>query len=154
MNKEELVKEIQDSQYPFKLSEKQESICKESNLVAVYKVSDIMIFRGAICDKKAFYKDAEVIINPRKRIIIKPWHEVYDIMGDEESARDYLKVLDGSRKIKVLLDKSNDPVYTWIFETEIPHVTFNIYDGDEKYCRGIVFSIDDLESIPKENQSK
>lgn len=33
---------------------------------------------------------------------------------------------------------------TWSCETEIPHETFMIYEGGEPYCRGIVFSIDDV----------
>lgn len=37
--------------------------------------------------------------------------------------------------------KGNDTKY--VFETEIPHETFMIYEGREPYCRGIVFSIDD-----------
>lgn len=27
----------------------------------------------------------------------------------------------------------------WIYETNIPHATFDIYDDGYKYCRGIVF---------------
>jgi hypothetical protein len=27
----------------------------------------------------------------------------------------------------------------WTYKTNIPHATFDIYDGCDKYCRGIVF---------------
>ncbi|MBQ7756453.1 MAG: hypothetical protein IJ031_03125 [Oscillospiraceae bacterium] len=30
--------------------------------------------------------------------------------------------------------------FTWTYKTNIPHAVFNIYDDEEKYCRGIVFS--------------
>ena len=33
---------------------------------------------------------------------------------------------------------------TWTYETEIPHETFMIYEDREPYCRGIVFSVEDL----------
>jgi len=33
--------------------------------------------------------------------------------------------------------------YTWSYETNIPHATFDIYDEGEKYCKGIVFDIND-----------
>ena len=33
---------------------------------------------------------------------------------------------------------------TWCYKTDIPHETFMIYDDGEPYCRGIVFSIEDL----------
>lgn len=34
---------------------------------------------------------------------------------------------------------------TWTYATEIPHETFMIYEDGEPYCRGIVFSIDNLD---------
>lgn len=34
---------------------------------------------------------------------------------------------------------------TWTYETEIPHETFMIYEGEEPFCRGIVFNINDLD---------
>lgn len=38
-----------------------------------------------------------------------------------------------------------DPVYTWHFETDIPHVNFRICDDDgEHFCRGIVFYLTDV----------
>ena len=35
----------------------------------------------------------------------------------------------------------NQDDYAWIYETTIPHATFDIFDAGEKYCRGIVFSL-------------
>ena len=29
--------------------------------------------------------------------------------------------------------------YSWTYNTNIPHATFDIYEDGEKYCRGIVF---------------
>lgn len=29
--------------------------------------------------------------------------------------------------------------YSWVYKTDIPHETFDIYDDGEKCCRGIVF---------------
>ncbi|MNW22346.1 hypothetical protein D3C71_2237660 [compost metagenome] len=34
--------------------------------------------------------------------------------------------------------------YSWTYKTEIPHATFEVADGDEPYCRGIVFSLTGL----------
>ena len=33
--------------------------------------------------------------------------------------------------------------FSWTYNINIPHATFEIYDGDEKYCKGIVFDIAD-----------
>ena len=33
---------------------------------------------------------------------------------------------------------------SWSYLTDIPHKTFDIMEDGEIYCRGIVFSLDDL----------
>ena len=38
-----------------------------------------------------------------------------------------------------------DGEYSWTYKTNIPHATFDIYDCEEKYCKGIVFALRDLE---------
>lgn len=38
----------------------------------------------------------------------------------------------------------NGQEITWTYETEIPQETFMIYEDGEPYCRGIVFSVEDL----------
>lgn len=37
------------------------------------------------------------------------------------------------------------PEYAWTYDTNIPHVVFDVMENDEKYCRGIVFKLSDLE---------
>lgn len=34
--------------------------------------------------------------------------------------------------------------YSWTFRTEIPHETFDIVEDGEKFCRGIVFTLDSV----------
>jgi hypothetical protein len=34
--------------------------------------------------------------------------------------------------------------YLWVYKTDIPHVIFDIFEDGEKYCRGIVFRMEDL----------
>lgn len=40
--------------------------------------------------------------------------------------------------------RKNGNIITWAYVTEIPHETFMVYEDGESYCRGIVFSIDDV----------
>ena len=42
-----------------------------------------------------------------------------------------------------LFHKEED--YSWTYKTDIPHSTFDILEDGEKYCRGIVFALDELE---------
>jgi DNA-binding XRE family transcriptional regulator len=37
-----------------------------------------------------------------------------------------------------------EPACSWLIKTDIPHATFDITEDGELFCRGIVFSIDDL----------
>jgi hypothetical protein len=48
---------------------------------------------------------------------------------------------DSAPKIEAVWDRDG---FSWVYETKIPHATFIIKEDDDNYCRGIVFSIDDL----------
>lgn len=37
-----------------------------------------------------------------------------------------------------------DSEYSWQYNTEIPHETFDVMEDGEKYCQGIVFKLSDL----------
>ncbi|WP_312435472.1 KTSC domain-containing protein [Janthinobacterium sp.] len=37
-----------------------------------------------------------------------------------------------------------EPDYSWTFRTDVPHATFEIVEGGEPYCRGIVIDVADL----------
>ena len=37
-----------------------------------------------------------------------------------------------------------NPEYAWAYDTNIPHVTFDVMEDEDKYCRGIVFKLFDL----------
>ncbi|MGV8869322.1 MAG: KTSC domain-containing protein [Janthinobacterium svalbardensis] len=37
-----------------------------------------------------------------------------------------------------------EPGYSWTFRTDVPHATFEIVEGGEPYCRGIVIDVADL----------
>ena len=44
-----------------------------------------------------------------------------------------------------------EPGISWTYKTNIPHETFEIWEDDEIYCRGLVFALADLaepESAP------
>ena len=40
----------------------------------------------------------------------------------------------------------DDSGFTWTFETDIPHSTFDIFENGNKFCRGIVIN---SENLPK-----
>ena len=36
--------------------------------------------------------------------------------------------------------------YAWAYDTNIPHAVFDVMEDEDKYCRGIVFKLKDLEN--------
>lgn len=46
-----------------------------------------------------------------------------------------------------------DGDFTWTYNTNIPHMTFDILDDEEKYCKGIIFKASDL-SKPQTNYDR
>lgn len=45
---------------------------------------------------------------------------------------------------QIIANWNDDTDFTWTYTTNINHECFNIYDDDEKYCKGIVFDIKSL----------
>jgi hypothetical protein len=61
--------------------------------------------------------------------------------ADEVSCFDGGRVYENNEQyIDAIWDENG---YSWIYNTNILHETFDIYDEDKKYCRGIVFSLND-----------
>ncbi len=83
-----------------------------------------MEFEGAIYDEVACYDGGVVRINQ---------NGVSDSKDDQYIEALWCKNVD---------DTKSD--IAWQYNTEIPHETFMIYEYDEKYCRGIVFRIEDV----------
>lgn len=114
---------------------------KASGLVVVYGYSDDNVeFKGAINDEVGAYDGGTIEISRAEPGIVEPW-------GDEEEktkieAMHWLRLTnEGTRAIEALWGKGE---YSWQFMTDIPHVTFEVVEGGEKFCRGIIFAIADL----------
>lgn len=41
--------------------------------------------------------------------------------------------------IKAKWGEDGENGFTWTYDTDIPHETFEMYEGEEKYCKGFVF---------------
>lgn len=103
------------------VTEEQEQEAKELGIVIVHGASDdLMEFRGAMYDEFDCYDGGTCYINEDGELF------------DEEYAN-----MDSPSIEAVWCDKENG--WTWSYKTDIPHATFEMTDGDEKYCLGIVF---------------
>lgn len=64
------------------------------------------------------------------------------VCGEEYPECPYIqKCIKDAHVVKAIWDNGE---YAWTYETTIPHVTFDIMEDEEKYCRGIIFDINDI----------
>ena len=105
-----------------------EEEAKENGIVIVMGASDdLMEFSGAIKDDGGCHDGGEVYFDrdgvsqddtERANVIEAIWCDAHD---------------------------ENGVLATWAYRTEIPHETFKVFEDEDLYCIGIVFSVEDLE---------
>jgi len=134
MDIKEFAKSISGKEYGYPQFTKEEiETAKESGFVIVYGCSDdLMEFDGAIQDKGGCFGGGEVYFNKKEVCQDETDHTAFDNYSNCINAVWYMD------------EDENGNMITWTYETEMPHETFMIYEGGESYCRGIVFSIDDV----------
>ena len=125
MNAKELAKKLDGNFYGNEIPKELEVSAKENGLIVVFGASDDLCeFRGAIYDEADCYGGGEVMFD-------KEGNFAYVDDGDDPLPN----------TIQAIWNKRG---YSWTYKTEIPHETFDIYEDEETYCQGIVFSINDL----------
>ena len=124
---------LEGREYRQEISKEERALAKENNIVIVFGASDdLMEFMGAIDDELGCYNGGDTYIN-RYGIIENK-------CPDDDCPYFYREQREG---IKIKAIWSHDG-YSWVYETKIPHETFNIMEDGNTYCRGIVFSLDQL----------
>ncbi len=114
--------------YP-QFSDEEIAMAKVNGFIIVCGASDdLMEFEGAIRDEGGCYDGGKVY---------------FDCNGVPQDGTKRANVIEALWCDREALDE-NGNVITWTYKTDIPHETFMIYEDDEAYCRGIVFSINDL----------
>lgn len=120
----------------------EEAEAKASGLVVIFGASDDLCeLRGAIDDELGSYQEALILIKDGKLL-----PEIDD--DDMETLKKYdvlghiLKTRDNATKVRAFWCKTDE--YSWTYETDAPHSAFDIVDGLDKYCRGIVIDLKEL----------
>lgn len=117
-------------------------LCKlaaHDNLVIIRGYSDDGIcFEGAISDQIGAWDTTRFFMDAKG-----PLPE-YDDCDDEESMQDYILRKNNAVEVSAVWCRK-ETGYAWAYETEIPHATFDIYEDGEKWCRGIVIDLNDLQ---------
>ena len=153
MTKEELALQLNGRQYGDEISEEQERLAKENNLIVIFGASDDLVeFRGALLDEIGAYEGCDFMIT-------KPGTEVgtgeyYNNLPTYFKADELMAVeinedypSDGHipERISALwCPKDQDVECAWYIKTELPHASFNIMEDGDIECRGIVLNVSDL----------
>ena len=131
MDAKEFAAMLHGCQIGDEISKEMRQIAKENNLVVVFGASDdLMEFRGAIDDELGAYEGTTAYINRLGLIINK---------CDCDDCPCHTAARMGVSTVEALWCATDE--YSWTFETSIIHYVFDVMDGNEKYCKGIVFSL-------------
>lgn len=136
MSKEQLALALDGMEYPPKIRAEIILAAKAERLVIVYGASDdLMEFEGAIYDELGAYGGTTAFVDSKGLLPSR------DSIDNDTELEDFFIRRKTAKTIKAIWGRND---YSWIFETNIPHAMFNIIEDGEKYCRGIVFSLDDI----------
>lgn len=110
--------------------------CKElrrSGIVVVRGYSDDLIeFDGAISDEFGAY---DHYFNSKGLV---------QNDCEDENCPYFEKILKEA-KYYIKAQWCETPEYAWTYDTNIPHATFDVMEDEDKYCKGIVFKLSDME---------
>lgn len=126
MTKKELAEKLNGRQYGDSFKDVMEDTMASGLVIVTGASDDLMEFQGAIEDEGGCLDGGEVYFDKngvsqdgteRANMIEALWCEGTNVDGCQA---------------------------TWSYKTDIPHETFEIWEDEELYCIGLVFSIEDI----------
>lgn len=138
MTKEEFAALITGREYGEEMTREEEAQAKAAGLLVVFGASDDLTeVRGALHDEAGACDGATHRIDAKG--FVPDWESVDH--DDEDECAAYFARKGRGAEVRA---KWAEGDYSWVIETDVPHATFEIVEGDEKYCRGVVISAADL----------
>ncbi len=132
MTTQELADKLNGREYGSEITKEEAAQAAVDGLVVVFGHSDDnMELRGAIDEEVGCYDGGQVYINADGKLV--------EPCGEPCAHCNVEQLMEYPLRAVFLWGE-----YTWVYETNIPHATFDILEDGEKYCRGIVFSIKDM----------
>jgi hypothetical protein len=121
----EFAKKLDGREYGSEISREEHKEAHENGLVVVYGASDDLIeFNGCIDEELGCWLGADFGIKIKDM----------SVKEDYQGSKNRIKAIWNDEELGT----------SWSYKTNIPHSTFNIYEDDDLYCIGIIFSIHDL----------
>lgn len=133
MNSKELASKLSGREYRKEITEEEERQAKADGLVVLFGGSDdLMEFRGSVNDEVSCYEGGVAYLTSAG---------LFQTECDNDACPHEKRLRNEAVPISAIWDRDG---YSWVYETMIPHEVFDIMEGGEKYCRGIVFSLRDV----------
>jgi len=136
MNAEELAALLDGREYSrITIGADEASMAGENGLVILIGYSDDnMDFHGAISDQVSCFDGGTAYLTSDGLLINK---------CDDNDCPYFEKLKEQAATIEAVWADEATP-YAWRYKTDIPHATFEVIEGSEKYCQGIVFALADV----------
>ena len=129
MTIQEVAEMMNGREYLNELTDEEADEMKRSGIVVVFGYSDDNVeLRGAVDDEIAAFEGTEFYITS-DGMFDKPC---------EYQCKLYREYLRKSKKITAIFDNKG-----WHFETDIPHIEYDINEDGELFCKGIAFYLKD-----------
>jgi hypothetical protein len=136
--RDEIAAELDGTEYPVRITKELQKRANDAGVVIVYGASDdLMEIEGVISDEIGCHDGGTLYIHT----LGIPENEC-----DDDECPYFIAERDAAATIEALWDQDG---YSWTYRTKIEHVTFEVVEDGEKYCRGIVFNLADVaEAMP------
>jgi len=132
MTKNDVVKMLNGSEYPLRLSKKLKTELAANGLVVVYGASDdLMEFDGAISDEVSCYDGGTAYLTSDGLLQT----------DCDEDCPYFAKIKENAATIEAIFYQNG---IAWTYKTDIPHETFEVMEDGRVYSRGIVFLLNDV----------
>ena len=143
MNAKELAEKLTGMEYPVRIPKELVAEAKANGLVIVYGASDdLMEFEGAIYDEVGAWDGKIARVDSHG--LVPDYEQIdKDAYDAKDKLREYFQRENSGKVIEALWCKEGN--YSFTFKTDIPHATWEVVEDGQPYCRGIVFSLADLE---------
>jgi len=141
MNAQELAEKLNGVAYRNEVTDELEKQAKADGLVIVFGASDdLMEFRGAIYDEVGAWEGGSAFVT-KDGLIENECAE-----GDD--CPYFKKQMEKAQEIEAVWcpEDEGEVFASWWIQSEIPHHNFDVVDGDELYCRGLVFSLAEVKA--------
>jgi len=147
MTPAQLAARLNGIEYPTYIPNDLLAEAKASGLVIVWGASDdLMEFYGAISGEIGADHESKTLLDAEG--LLPDWNYLLENNSFKGTFRDYFRRESNARTIKAFWGRNG---YSWSYETDIPHATFDVMEDGSKYCRGIVFLLADLKAAVEES---